>query len=223
MKTKLIVTGLMALGLSAQAALHNFNYDGANSVNLTIPDGNPGGVANILNVSGLGFNDTILDVSVYLNVSGGFIGDLYSYLVAPNGSHAILLNRIGRDNTFTFGNNGAGMSVFLNDSANANIHTALFGNLTGSYAPDGRTTDPASVVTGDSVIQTLSGINGPANGNWTIFFADLSGGETSTLVSWGLQLEVVPEPTIWALAIFGAGGGLGMVVRVARRRLAVKG
>jgi subtilisin-like proprotein convertase family protein len=216
------MTGLMALGLGAQAALHEFNYDGANSVNLTIPDGNPGGVANTLTVSGLGMDDTILDVNVYLNISGGYNGDLYGYLVAPNGSYAVLLNRIGRDNTFAFGNNGVGIVVNLDDDAAANIHTAAFGSVSGLYAPDGRTTNPASVVTTDSVTQTLSDIGGPGNGTWTIFFADLSGGETSTLVSWGLQIEAVPEPTTLALVTFGAMGGLAALVRAGQRRRARK-
>jgi hypothetical protein len=50
-----------------------------------------------------------------------------------------------------------------------------------------------------------------ANGTWTLFLADLSGGDQSQLLNWGLEISVVPEPTTWALLGFGvlaAGGGL---------------
>jgi len=48
---------------------------------------------------------------------------------------------------------------------------------------------------------SFNGLN--PNGTWTLFFADLSGGDASTLVSWGLDIAAVPEPTTWALVGFG--------------------
>jgi subtilisin-like proprotein convertase family protein len=203
----LLQAGVLAMSLAAaHAAVYEYNYDGASQVNLAIPDGNPGGV-----VSKLTINDeigTIQDVNVYLNISGGYNGDIYGYLVAPNNSYAILLNRIGRDTGTPFGNTGSGIVVNLDDGVDPtvdNIHSAAFGTVTGTYAPDGRTANPASVVFGDSVTQTLSDINGSASGTWTLFLADLAGGDRSTLVSWGLQIEsVVPEPTTWAVIIFGS-------------------
>src|SRR5262249_46874696 len=51
------------------------------------------------------------------------------------------------------------------------------------------------------------------NGTWTIFFADMSSGAQSTLISWGLEVQPVPEPVTWALIIFG---GLAMIFHVVR-------
>jgi hypothetical protein len=53
------------------------------------------------------------------------------------------------------------------------------------------------------------------NGTWTLFIADLSGGEQSTLVSWSLDITAVPEPVNVALGIFA---GVFLVVILARSR-----
>ncbi|MCX6896502.1 MAG: PEP-CTERM sorting domain-containing protein, partial [Verrucomicrobia bacterium] len=42
-------------------------------------------------------------------------------------------------------------------------------------------------------------------GTWTLFLADMATGDQSTLVSWGLNVSVVPEPATWALAVFAIG------------------
>jgi hypothetical protein len=47
-----------------------------------------------------------------------------------------------------------------------------------------------------------------ADGNWTLFIADLSAGGQSTLVSWGLTIVTVPEPQAWMMI----GGGFLMLV-----------
>ena len=53
------------------------------------------------------------------------------------------------------------------------------------------------------------------NGTWTIFFADLSSGETSTLNSWSLDITAVPEPVNVAL---GISAGVFSLVALARNR-----
>lgn len=44
-----------------------------------------------------------------------------------------------------------------------------------------------------------------ASGDWTIFFSDQGAAGQSTVASWGLDVEAVPEPVNVALGIFGAG------------------
>ena len=41
------------------------------------------------------------------------------------------------------------------------------------------------------------------NGEWTLFLADLSLGQESTLVSWGLDLVTIPEPAAWMACLVG--------------------
>jgi hypothetical protein len=58
-------------------------------------------------------------------------------------------------------------------------------------------------------------------GTWTLFIADLSGGDTgdSQLISWGVT--AVPEPVTEALAVFVLFGAVArLVARRARRKTA---
>jgi subtilisin-like proprotein convertase family protein len=212
MKTNLLLTGLLAVSVSvASASVYDYNFSGATTLNAAIPDGNPAGYATTIGVSGLGVgageNDSVLDVSVALNLSGGYNGDLYGYLVNPTGQLVVLLNRIGQDGTHPFGNSGSGLNVTLADANTTlgNIHNASFGPVSGAYQADGGA--------------TLSGLAGNSGtGTWTLFLADLSGGDTSTLVSWGLEINVVPEPTTWALLIFGGIASAVVATKVYSQR-----
>ena len=57
---------------------------------------------------------------------------------------------------------------------------------------------------------SLVNFNGSqADGNWTLFFADLAnGGGTSLVEGWSLNITAVPEPVNLSLAIFGGGMGI---------------
>ena len=201
-----------------------------NTVNATVPDANPTGITSSGNLSGV--SGTISSVTVSLDITGGFNGDLYAYLVDPNGDLAVLLNRVGvtavgGNNYFGYGDTG--FNVTLSDSSGNNIHNYQSGGvgtytlngggqLTGTWAPDGRNILPNSTPSAfDSGYPTadLSAFNSTVpNGQWTLFIADLSGGGTSTLVSWGLTVVTVPEPQTWAMAV----GGLGMLLALRRSR-----
>jgi subtilisin-like proprotein convertase family protein len=198
MKKNLILTG--ALVLAATAAQATIYDSGTQSSSTIVPDNNQSGLASTYSFA-TGDANTINGVSVTLNITGGYNGDLYGYLVNPNGNMAILLNRVGQ----VGGNSGyanAGMNVTLTDfSAQNSIQTYqssspvyVGGQLTGNWAPAGDFT-------------ALH--NGGVDGQWTLFLADLSAGDQSTLVSWDLSISVVPEPVTWALMIFG--GVLGAV------------
>ena len=80
------------------------------------------------------------------------------------------------------------------------------GQLTGDWQVDGRAIDPNSAPGDfDSASRvTFAGYNGMnPNGNWTLFFADMSAGAQSTVVSWELDITAVPEPANIALGVFG--------------------
>lgn len=183
------------------------------SVNSAIADGNPVGLVSSTNVSGLPTG--IASVQVDLNITGGFNGDLYAYLVGPVGDFAVLLNRVGLNSGNPFGYGDAGFNITLADGGN-NIHnyqgssyTITGGQLVGAWAPDGRSIDPQSsgaVFSGAATSSSLGVFNmGNPNGQWTLFVADLAGGGgSSTLVSWGLTIAI-PEPQTWAMLASGAG------------------
>ena len=197
------LSALLLAGVTAQASLYTSGV-----VNTVIPDGNPNGIESTITVSGLA--PVISDVVVYLNVSGGFDGDLYATLNlgGSSGTTVVLLNRIGSSPSNPFGSSTAGLGdptgetyeFSLSDAAATSIHN--YDGTGSSYQPDGGT------------LSSFNGLN--PNGDWTLFFADMaSGGGSgpSTLVSWGLDITAVPEPVNTALGIFA---GLGLVVVVGR-------
>jgi subtilisin-like proprotein convertase family protein len=227
MKTKRllgITAGLMvwAGAAVAQTTETSFTF----SVNKLVPDANVNGLSMTTNLSITG--GTISDVTVGLDISGGYNGDLYGFLSGPNGGFAVLLNRVGiSNNASSFGYGNQGFDVVLSDSAASDIHYYQSGGyslngggqLTGTWAPDGLNIDPKSAPSlfGSSTPSALLGsFNGTdPNGGWTLFLADLSGGAQSQLVSWSLDIVTVPEPSVVALGIMSLGllAGMGKISR----------
>ena len=226
MKAKKILLELFpvfASALTAQA--QNFEtytfttFGGQPSV--AIADGNASGVSDVRSVSSA--ITAIGSLTVFLQISGEFNGDLYAYLRHDSG-FSILLNRPGRTEDNPSGYGDSGLSIGLSEYAgNGDIHSyrAVFtpgagSPLEGYWRPDGRNVDPSMVLDSTARTATLSSFAGlSANGDWTLFLADLQSGGTSALESWGLQVAgvSVPEPRHYALAI-----GAGLIAFAAWRR-----
>ena len=163
--------------------------------NGTITDGNPVGVVFSGTFSQPGFNSAVTGVSIGLNISGGYNGDLYAYLVAPNGTVVLLLNQPG---TGAFGSAAAG---FGNGTANSFELTSSGSSIQGVDGTAYQTLTGSFQAAGSLNSFVTSGAT--ANGTWTLFFADLNaGGGTSYLNNWTLNLTVVPEPVLLALITF---------------------
>ena len=214
MKTSFLLAGL-ALGLVATASASVY-YNGTGG---TILDGSENPLRQTITSTDVG---TISAVSLVFNLSGGYNGDLYGYLTYNDGSSEktqILLNRLGGGSLAASGS-GFGTAAaaptdyatllavgvnLMDGGSGGNIHNVTPGAGTpvavGNYTPD-------SGVTFNS---TFGGMGG--SGTWTLLLFDKSAGDTSTLVGWGLDITAVPEPTTWALGIFGALGGITGLVR----------
>jgi subtilisin-like proprotein convertase family protein len=202
MKKTLLIGGFLVFKLAGTvtaAVILDENWN----VNTAIPEGSPVGITSAQTFSDLS-SSPITDVAVNLNISGGYNGDLYGYLTLQdaNGNAAteILLNYMGTTTPNPFGSAGSGMNVTLSDSGtvNGSIHNAA-GVPTGTWQPDS-----ANALDG-----TFGGLT--ANGTWTLFLADMSvGGGTSTVNSWGLDINgaAAPEPADYGLL---AGAGLLVV------------
>jgi len=194
-----------------------YTYD-SGTLNTAIPDATVVDGNNVyhgINFSTVpapsGIYGIISDVTVTLNISGGYNGDLYGYLILGNtpgtSPQITLLNRVGLtvDNTDGYGNTG--FAITLSDAGTAGLHLyqehggELTGQLTGTWQPD----------SGDATFNSVFYGQNP-NNTWTLFLEDESPGGQSTLISWSLDVTAVPEPVNVALAIFGvlfAGFGLG--------------
>src|SRR6266478_535051 len=98
---KLLLVGLLT-GLQAQAQVFQ------QTVNTDIPDGNPTGLSSTIEVSGLA--SQLENITVSLDISGGFNGDLYAYVSHGTSGFAVLLNRVGKTAGDPFGYSDAGFN-----------------------------------------------------------------------------------------------------------------
>lgn len=173
------------------------------SVGTLIPDGDP-----------LGYSDTrmitdsligrITRLSVTLETTGGYAGDLFATLSHDSG-FSVLLNRIGRSSTNLSGSGASQLALILRDDALTDIHgaTAVGGAITGVFQPDARDVSPLSVYDTSPRTADLSAFDGlSADGSWTLFVADVAGADVTRLDRWGLTIHgLVPEPSAASMLV----------------------
>ena len=222
---KLCVIILVALALGTAVPAVAYAFSGVvTNLSTIIPDDDPNGIQSSQTLTGI--PATITHVSVTLNITGGVNGDLYAYLL-HNSTQAVLLNRVGRTGTSSVGYPDAGFGLdaasgdfTFDDQAGHDMHyyrTFTYalngsGQLTGSWQPDGRALDPESAGSAfntaprSNPLSLFNGMDG--NGLWTLFVADVSPLGESTLVSWGLDITIIPEPASAILLCCGLAGGL---------------
>ena len=232
---------LLLLPVLSLASAHAAVLVTSGSLNALIPDDTDTGIVHSLVVAD-SFNVGAVRVSLNLSVAPGdygWTGDLYAYL--QHGSAlSVLLNRPGRTDASTAAGYGDNQSIevtFDNGAANGDIRlyrttllgsesSALAGPLTGAWQPDGRTTDPISVLLADPRDASLDQFNGlDSGGTWTLFVADLSGGGQFQLDSWSLELAgiaPVPEPAVTGAGISAALLGLALWLGNRLRRAGLK-
>ena len=164
---------LFPLLLTAAAASASVTITHVFPSGLAVPDNNITGLADSRVISGQ--SGPIQQLTVSLELSGGWNGDLYAHLVHETG-FAVLLNRIGRSASNTVGSGSSGLHAVFDDSAAFDIHLlgSTAGQITGTWQPDARTGDPDAVTNASPRDALLSSFNGlSAQGRWTLFLADL--------------------------------------------------
>jgi subtilisin-like proprotein convertase family protein len=200
---RILLSLLVLAALSVPSRAGFMSYSGATLPNNgVVPDNNLSGWASTLNVSS---SDLVGagGVQVALNISGGWNGDLYGYLQHDSGM-VVLLNQVGSNSDHPGGFNNNGFSVTLIDGSGNLSVLPIY--TVGSYAP----TTPAPLTgtyssQGGTLNTTFNGSS--VGGQWTLFLADKSAGDISQVTGWSLNIDAVPEPTTWALMIFGVSFG----------------
>jgi len=214
-----LVLALVPVGSAPAASIYTVS-----NLSATIPDNDLDGYQNSQAVSGLG--GLITGVSVSLDITAGFNGDLYVYLQHDN-SQAVLLNRVGLDGVNGVGYPNTGFNITLDDNAANDVHfyqnspysLSGSGQLVGAWQPDGRLIDPLSAgsafmsATRGNLLSVFDGED--PNGTWTLFAADVSAGGVSILQGWELAITAVPEPG--SAALLGCGLACGLLRTLVRR------
>ncbi len=201
---KLILFGTMlASVVAAHATIYMTNWNSGFANGGVVPDNNFSGWSDTRSVSTMPAG-TFTGLTVDLQLSGGWNGDLYAYLVHSSG-FSVLLDRVGVGVTgvSAFGYGDAGMNVNLTATGTSihqygGINNTFPGMPTGTWLTDNTSGSLASF------------LSTSPNGTWSLFIADLSGGGVSTVQNWGLQMDIVavPEVETWVAAalagMFGA-------------------
>lgn len=137
MKTHwLVLLALTSAVLTAPAVPYTYTWDTDFANGRMIPDADLSGWADTRTVAASGL---IQSLTVTLELSGGWNGDLYGYLVHGD-SFAVLLNHVGSDQVGPLGYGDAGMQVEFSDNATESIHgyggnVLLSGVPTGTWRP----------------------------------------------------------------------------------------
>lgn len=202
MKTLILTAAALLTAASSQAAVISETF--GMTTTATIPDGNLSGLVQSITPA---TSITNLDaITVTLETTGGWNGDLYAYLW-HGGEISILLNRTGRTTSNTAGSPTGSMTLTFDDAAPADIHGAPggFGSaLSGTFQPSGRNIHPLTALDTTPRTAALSAFTSdPAAGEYRLYIADVSSGDTATLVSWSLTLtgQAIPEPGTAALGL----------------------
>lgn len=203
-RTLTLLLLFLSTGLNAATTIVDY------TVNSSVPDNNPTGLVDTRTIIGSSIT-SITSIEVRFQSSGGWNGDLYAFLSHDSG-FSVLLNRPGTSSLDTIGSASSGFNVVFSDDAITDIHTGIAGSgyITGTWQPDARNVDPDFVLDTDPRTAFLSSFNGlAADGNWTLFMADMSAGDESTLTGWGLTITgSVPEPSRVLLLMLGLASSL---------------
>ncbi len=145
-----------------------------NNTVVNIPDNNATGASSYITVSGIDpstINSNTV-VSVRINITHTYDGDLLVQLVAPSGNAINLSNRRG--------GSGDNFNNTLFTSTAATLISSGAAPFTGTYRPDG----------------AFTALTGLANGTWTLRVIDQAGQDVGTINSWTLTLNDVVPTTI---------------------------
>jgi hypothetical protein len=205
----------VAAHLNAVGAMYTFN-PGTDPLRDygAIPDGGMSGWMDTRTISGAG-SAPITGLTVTLNVSGGFNGDLYAFLNYSDGVHAPvlvpLLNHVGTSGSNPIGYSDHGFQITLSDSAAWDVHT--YQTALGGYSLNGVNGPLTGAWKPEEDLSAFNGLN--PNGNWSLYMVDTTGGGGQSMIeSWGLDVvTAVPEPVNLALGVFAGLFLVGSVVR----------
>jgi subtilisin-like proprotein convertase family protein len=185
-RTRLVLLLAAATAAQASAATQSF----ASSAGIVFSDGTPAAgnpYPSTVNVEGL--PGVVSKITVKLTgFSHTFPGDVDLMLVAPDGTHAIILSDVGG------GDDVSGLTITLDDDAAASppLATPL---TTGTYKPTNSVTGdifpkPAPDTSDRVALSTFNGL--APTGRWSLYALDDGSADGGSIQSWTLEMTTVP-------------------------------
>ncbi|PQB05324.1 hypothetical protein BST85_10830 [Aureitalea marina] len=150
----------------------------SSSPGTAIPDSDPAGITDVINIAE---DQTLNNLTVDLNITHTWVGDLIVTLQSPEGTTVTLVDRIGADGG-GFGCSDADLDVTIDDTAASPLEDACTGGgpITGTF-------------TGIDALSAFNGEN--AQGDWILTVSDNAGGDTGEITSWGINYLTPPTTT----------------------------
>jgi subtilisin-like proprotein convertase family protein len=173
------------------------------AINLAVPDNTANGVNNVLTVAGVPTNATITNVTVKLNMSHTYPGDMIFNLRGPSGQILNLYKYAGGLGTGpvsgvpTWGWYNASVSASGTAAFSTVASAPFIYGATPIWKPDainGTVTgvtvqNPAGFISNAALFADLYTTAASANGAWTLAMADGGAGDVGTLASWSIVID----------------------------------
>lgn len=189
------------INLSSQASggIVTQSFSGSNTTLTSIPDGSLIGAASVTQISGTGVISANSVISVSLNITHTFVGDVDIYLEGPNGCGTLELST----------DNGGGGDNYTGTIFSTNATNLITGGtppFTNTFLPEGNigiAPNLNSGTGGGTYTISSSPIDGcPINGNWTLWIFDDATLDAGSLQDWSLE---VTSPGNYTYSFTGAG------------------
>ncbi len=201
----LTVLGMIVISTIIVNAQGATTYPGNVPGNGAIPDGNGGcfpspttspmpGAALDITFNVAGFNGTVGDVYVDMNISHTSVGQLTATLIAPGGQSHILYSRTGAQFDLDCGDdsNLGGVYAFNDTAGNTNWWNAAASGFSSYTLPAGiyQTTAPGGPQPNRGMVTSMNSVFGgtSANGTWTLRFTDGYAVDTGSVSAANLRL-----------------------------------
>lgn len=147
-------------------------------ITVNVPDASAVGVTHAVNVTTVPVGATVTGVSVTINMTHSWDGDMVLNLKGPNNKVLNLFNRRG--------GSGDNMTDMVISSASAAPLTGGAPPFTGTFAADAAMgVGPTGSV---SDVTTFPAVSTIGNGSWTLAMRDYAGGDLGILTSWSITI-----------------------------------
>jgi subtilisin-like proprotein convertase family protein len=161
------------------------------TISVPVPDGTPAGTSHTLVVNTVPAGAVVTGISVTINMTHTWIGDMIINLKAPNGNVLNLINQEGGS-----GDNLSG--TVITSAAGAGSLALGTAPFTGTFAPDANAANPPTAFPQTPATATnFNPLMSQGNGSWILALRDNAGLDVGTLTSWSITLTYqILTPTI---------------------------